>query len=142
MILAVSAGIFAAYRAPGAAIASPAVFWAGCALFAGGIALRWHSIIHLGRFFTVNVAIHSRHEIIDTGPYKLVRHPSYAGALLASLGFALTLRNWLALALVMVPIAWAFGRRIATEEAALASALGLPYTNYMQRTRRLVPYIY
>jgi protein-S-isoprenylcysteine O-methyltransferase Ste14 len=141
ILLAVTAGIYAAYRAPGAAIGARAVFWVGCALFALGILLRWYAIFYLGRFFTVNVAIHSRHEVIDTGPYRHIRHPAYAGALLAFLGLALSLDNWLSLALLMLPIAFAFGWRISTEERALANALGTPYTNYMRRTKRLAPYI-
>jgi len=90
----------------------------------------------------VNVAIHSGHEIIDTGPYARIRHPSYTGALLAFLGLALTLTNWLSLVLIVVPIFWAFSRRISVEETALASALGSPYTRYMGRTKRLAPFIY
>jgi protein-S-isoprenylcysteine O-methyltransferase len=62
--------------------------------------------------------------------------------LLAFLGLALCLGNWLSVLLVMLPIAWAFGRRMSVEETALASALGTPYTNYMRRTKRLVPWIY
>ena len=95
-----------------------------------------------GITFTVNVAIHSGHEVIDTGPYRLIRHPSYTGALLAFLGLALCMANWWSLALVMVPILWAFGRRMSIEESALASALGAPYTQYMSRTKRLAPFIY
>jgi protein-S-isoprenylcysteine O-methyltransferase len=90
----------------------------------------------------VNVAIHSGHEIIDTGPYKRIRHPSYTGALLAFLGLALTLTNWVSLAVVLIPILLAFSRRISIEENALASALGSPYINYMRRTKRLAPFIY
>jgi len=142
IMLAVTAGIFASSRVPGAAIAARAVFWVGCALFGLGLALRWYSIVYLGRFFTVNVAIHSGHEVIDTGPYRWIRHPSYAGALLAFLGLALCLANWWSLALVMVPILWAFGRRMSVEESALANALGAPYVQYMGRTKRLAPFIY
>ena len=143
ILLAVTAGILASPRAPWAAMdRAYAVFWVGCALFGLGLALRWYSISYLGRFFTVNVAIHSGHEIIDTGPYTRIRHPSYSGALLAFLGLALTLTNWVSLVLVMAPIFWAFSRRISTEETALASALGSPYTNYMRRTKRLAPFIY
>jgi protein-S-isoprenylcysteine O-methyltransferase len=143
IVLAVTAGILASIRTPWAAMGhSRGVFWTGCALFGAGLALRWYSIIYLGRFFTVNVAIHSGHEIIDTGPYSRIRHPSYSGALLAFLGLALTLTNWVSLVLVMVPVFWAFSRRISTEESALASALGSPYTNYMRRTKRLAPFIY
>ena len=90
----------------------------------------------------MSVAIHSRHESVDTGPFKLIRHPTYAGALLAFLGLALCLGNWLSLLLVMLPIIWAFSRRMSVEEPALASALGTPYTRYMRRTKRLVPWIY
>ena len=142
IVLSVTAGILASSRVPSAAMGGAGVFWTGCALFGAGLALRWYSISYLGRFFTVNVAIHSGHEIIDTGPYARIRHPSYSGALLAFLGLALTLTNWLSLVLIVVPILLAFGRRISVEETALSSALGSPYTNYMRRTKRLAPYIY
>jgi protein-S-isoprenylcysteine O-methyltransferase len=140
--LAITAAVLAIARVPAAAIHSRVAFWIGCLLFATGLLLRWYSIVYLGRFFTVTVAIHSRHEVIDTGPFKLIRHPTYAGALLAFLGLALCFGNWLSMMLIMVPVALAFGRRMKVEESALASALGTPYTNYMQRTKRLVPYIY
>jgi len=144
ILLAITAGILASQRLPEAAFGSrrAAALWLGCALFGIGLALRWYSIVYLGRFFTVNVAIHSWHEVVDSGPYRLIRHPSYAGALIAFLGLALCLGNWMSLVLVMLPIFWAFGRRIAVEEDALASALGTPYINYMQRTKRLAPFIY
>ena len=138
--LAITAAVMAIARAPAAAIGSPSAFWLGCVLL--GLTLRWYSIFYLGRFFTVTVAIHSRHEIVDTGPFSLIRHPTYAGALLAFLGLALCLGNWLSVLLVMLPVVWAFGRRMSVEETALASALGTPYTNYMRRTKRLVPWIY
>jgi protein-S-isoprenylcysteine O-methyltransferase len=142
ILLAVTAGILASSRMSWASLGGTGMFWVGCALFGLGLTLRWYSIIYLGRFFTVNVAIHSGHEIIDTGPYARIRHPSYTGALLAFLGLALTLTNWISLLLIVVPVCWAFSRRIATEETALGSALGSPYTNYMRRTKRLVPFIY
>jgi protein-S-isoprenylcysteine O-methyltransferase len=141
--VAVFGGIVASYRLPEAAIgAARPLFWIGTMLFALGLALRWYSIYYLGRYFTVNVAIHSRHEIIDTGPYKLIRHPSYLGALLAFLGLASCLANWVSLAIIVIPTMLAFRRRMNVEEHALASALGTPYTNYMRRTKRLVPNFY
>ena len=77
------------------------------------------------------------------GRTRRIRHPSYTGALLAFLGLALTLTNWVSLAArAWCPSFWAFSRRISTEETALASALGSPYINYMRRTKRLVPFIY
>jgi protein-S-isoprenylcysteine O-methyltransferase len=143
IVVSMTAGILASYRFAAATIVGgPALPIAGCAMFVVGLALRWYSIWYLGRFFTVNVAIHSRHEVIDTGPYSRIRHPSYAGALLAFLGLALSLDNWLSLALIVLPVAMAFRRRIRIEERALSNALGRPYTSYMQRTKRLVPGVY
>lgn len=114
----------------------------GVAVFFIGIGLRWYAIIHLGRFFTVNVTIASDHQLVDTGPYRLVRHPSYTGALLAFVGFTLVVRNWVSLLVVLVPITVAFLYRINVEERALLEALGDRYRSYMARTKCLVPLVY
>jgi protein-S-isoprenylcysteine O-methyltransferase len=114
----------------------------GVILFAVGLALRWWSIIVLGRFFTVDVQIARDHELVDRGPFRLVRHPSYTGVLLAFVGFALSLANWAALLVMLVPIFIAFIRRMDVEEEALSAALGERYVGYMTRTKRLVPGVY
>jgi protein-S-isoprenylcysteine O-methyltransferase len=111
-------------------------------LFVIGLVLRWWSIIILGRFFTVDVTIEKDHELVEAGPYRLVRHPSYTGVLVAFLGWGLALHNWLALLLLLLPISFAFVRRMKVEEEALRGALGERYASYMQRTRRLLPFIY
>lgn len=114
----------------------------GAALAIVGLVLRWYSIFYLGRFFTVNVAIASDHQVIEGGPYRFVRHPSYSGALLAFIGLGITYANWLALIIVVMPVLAAFMRRIGIEEAALSQALGERYTHYMARTKRLIPGVY
>jgi protein-S-isoprenylcysteine O-methyltransferase len=114
----------------------------GGAVCVFGLVLRWYSIIHLGRFFTVNVAIASDHRVIDTGPYHFVRHPSYTGALLGFIGLGITYANWLSLILLVLPVLIAFMRRIRIEERALSQALGERYAQYMARTRRLIPGVY
>jgi protein-S-isoprenylcysteine O-methyltransferase len=111
-------------------------------VFAAGLVLRWWAIVTLGRFFTVDVTIERDHELVERGPFRWVRHPSYTGVLLAFLGWALTLRNWAAIAVVLAPIFVAFARRMNVEEAALARALGDRYREYMRRTSRLVPGVY
>ncbi len=121
---------------------SPVLDAAGIALFVLGLALRWYSIIHLGRFFTVDVAIAADHRLIDTGPYRLVRHPSYTGALMAFLGLALCLGNWASLAAMVVPVFLVFLQRMRVEEGALLQAFPTQYRDYMRRTRRLIPAIY
>lgn len=121
---------------------SIAGYWSGIALFLLGVALRWWAIVHLGRFFTVNVAIAQDHHVVSDGPYRFVRHPSYAGSLLAFIGLGLLLHNWLAALLLLVPVVPAFLWRVKLEEHALSSALGAEYTEYMRHTRRIVPFVF
>ena len=114
----------------------------GIAMFVTGLLLRWWAIVHLGRFFTVNVAIADDHRVVDTGPYRLVRHPSYTGVIVAFIGFGICLGNWVALLALAGPITFAFLKRIKVEEAVLEAALGDAYCNYARRTRALVPFVY
>ena len=142
IVAAVTLAFNLAYRIPAADMPAPALRYAGVALFAAGLAIRWYAIIHLGRFFTVNVSIAADHRLIDTGPYRIVRHPSYTGALMAFLGLGLCMANWASLAALFVPIVLVFLRRINVEEAVLITAFGDQYRDYMRRTQRLVPAIY
>lgn len=114
----------------------------GLALFVTGLALRWWAIVHLGRFFTVDIAIAADHHVVDTGPYRFVRHPSYTGVIVAFVGYGICLGNWVALLAVAGPITLAFLQRIRVEEAALQAALGDAYSDYAQRTRALLPFLY
>jgi protein-S-isoprenylcysteine O-methyltransferase len=143
ILISIGAGVFIAgnWRA-GALPFGRAFEVAGVALFAAGLIFRWWAIITLGRFFTVDVTIEKDHELVERGPFKFVRHPSYAGVLLAFIGFALTLRNWGAIMVVVVPIFIAFRRRMTVEESALTEALGTRYGDYIRRTKRLVPGVY
>jgi protein-S-isoprenylcysteine O-methyltransferase Ste14 len=114
----------------------------GVVLYAAGLLLRWTSILWLGKFFTVNVAIASDHIVVDTGPYRFIRHPSYTGALAAFLGFGLCIGNWVSLLVMMIPVTWAFMERVRLEESVLRGALGAAYIDYSRRTKRLIPFIY
>ena len=140
--LSIAAGVFVAGNLA-TTILPHRHFVAAIGVFVFGVGLlRWIAIIQLGRFFTVNVAIAADHRLIESGPYRFVRHPSYTGSLLAFLGFALTLGNWLSILIVMVPITIVFLYRINVEERVLASALGDAYASYCRRTKRLFPLIY
>jgi protein-S-isoprenylcysteine O-methyltransferase len=128
---------------PGATVRSPVPFYIfGFILFLFGLALRWFSIGWLGRHFTVNVAVSPEQKVVDSGPYRYIRHPSYTGALLAFVGFGCCLCNWLSILFLTVPIMAAFLWRIHVEEKALLEALGDNYADYMGRTSRLVPWLY
>ena len=107
---------------------------------AAGIAFRWYSILVLGKSFTVDVATRPEQRVVESGPYRLIRHPSYTGSLLTLLGVLLCCVNWLSLLAMAIGIA-GYAYRIRVEEAALAEGLGDEYRDYMRRTRRLIPFI-
>jgi len=141
--VSIAAGVFVAVNWRAAALPFGRVLAiVAVAIFVVGLVLRWWAIITLGRFFTVDVTIQKDHELVDRGPFRLVRHPSYTGVLLAFVGFALSLRNWAALVVILMPIFVAFVRRMNVEEEALSQALGRHYAEYMARTKRLVPGVY
>src|ERR1051325_5602624 len=76
--IAVAGGIVAANDLRIAALSWPWLSWVGLAVFVAGILFRWYSIIHLGRFFTVDVSIAAGHKLVDSGPYRLFCHVSYS----------------------------------------------------------------
>lgn len=116
------------------------MFGFALAVAAAGVAFRLYALRSLGRFFTTRVMVAADQVVVETGPYQLLRHPSYTGALLTLLGVLLCSTNWLTLACFLLAIP-GFAYRIAVEEKALASGLGQPYRDYMRRTKRLIPYV-
>jgi protein-S-isoprenylcysteine O-methyltransferase len=128
---------------PGATVPYPSGFYLfGFWLFLGGLILRWYSIGYLGRYFTVDVSISAEHKLIDSGPYRHIRHPTYTGALLAFLGLGLCFGNWLSILFLTLPIIAAFLWRIRIEERVLLHGLGKNYRAYVERTSRLIPFVY
>jgi protein-S-isoprenylcysteine O-methyltransferase Ste14 len=111
-------------------------------LLLGGLAIRLTAIITLGRFFTSVVTIQDQHRMVTTGLYRLVRHPSYSGLLLAFLGVACSYGNWLSLVAIFLPITAAVLYRIHVEEAAMMDTFGQEYAEYCRRTHRLIPGIF
>jgi protein-S-isoprenylcysteine O-methyltransferase len=115
---------------------------AGCALMLLGMPLRWWSVRTLAQFFTIDVAIREGHRLIRGGPYRLLRHPSYTGALMTFWGFGLALGHWSSLLVLIVPVTAAFLWRIRIEERVLADAFPAEYPAYARETRRLIPYLW
>jgi protein-S-isoprenylcysteine O-methyltransferase len=118
------------------------LFFIGICLMPMGAAFRWYSATILGKYFTFDVAIQSGQGLIELGPYRYIRHPSYTGALISLLGFGLSLGNWAALVASLSCLGCAYAYRIPVEESALASALGDTYRQYVKRTWRLVPFLF
>jgi len=111
-------------------------------LLLAGIVFRATAILSLGKAFSSNVAIRTNQTVHRGGLYRFLRHPAYTGSLLAFLGLALSLRNWLAFCVLFVPVTAAFLYRIHVEEAALNEAFGAQYASYSSQTKRLIPGIY
>jgi protein-S-isoprenylcysteine O-methyltransferase Ste14 len=115
--------------------------WAGLVLFAAGGLLRVVPMFVLGRRFSGLVAIQDGHALVTGGLYAVIRHPSYLGALIAGIGWALVFRSVLGLLLTSVAL-WLTLVRIDSEEALLSATFGEPYAAYRRRTWRLVPGVY
>jgi protein-S-isoprenylcysteine O-methyltransferase len=111
-------------------------------LLAGGILIRWHAILTLGRFFTVNVAVQSGHNIVRSGLYSRLRHPAYTGLMLSFLGLGVAMGNWLSLAVIVFPISAALLYRIHIEERLLRETFGEEYVEYSRTTKKLIPGVY
>jgi len=139
----VGAALVAGHVPAAALPAQPAAFAIGAIVMAAGLALRWWSVLVLGRSFTVDVRVRDEQQVVDRGPYGVVRHPSYTGLLLVFIGFGLMLANGLALAIVVVIPVAALVNRIRVEERMLADGIGEPYRRYLARVRyRIVPFVW
>jgi protein-S-isoprenylcysteine O-methyltransferase Ste14 len=107
-----------------------------------GMIFRFWAIWQLGRYFTVDVAIRSDHQLLRSGLYKYLRHPSYTGLLITFFGYSLTLNNYLGMLIALLPVFIAFLFRIRIEESALKAQFGQEYEDYCKQAKRLIPFIY
>jgi protein-S-isoprenylcysteine O-methyltransferase Ste14 len=117
------------------------VRWLGVLLYAAGGVLRLAPVFVLGRRFSGLVAIQPEHRLVSSGLYGVIRHPSYLGLFVLSLGWGLAFRSGVGviLAVLTLPVVLA---RIDAEERLLSETFGAEYDAYRARTWRLVPYVY
>jgi protein-S-isoprenylcysteine O-methyltransferase Ste14 len=113
----------------------------GMALLIAGAVLRRLCFNALGKSFTGTVIVAIDQAIVQHGPYRFVRHPSYTAAFLMFIGIGLALGSWLSLAILFLAHCYLYGRRVAVEERALLDTLGTPYREYMSRTARFIPFV-
>jgi protein-S-isoprenylcysteine O-methyltransferase Ste14 len=95
----------------------------------------------LGRFFSGTVGTQEGQFVVEKGPYKFIRHPSYTGALLIFIGLGLAFQSWGAVLSLILLFCIAYGYRIHIEEKALISELGEEYIEYKKKTKALIPYL-
>ncbi len=114
----------------------------GAVVLLGGTALRVWAIRVLGSAFTGVVQTTDEQSLINQGPYRVVRHPSYTGVLLAFLGQSVMFASGWGAALtlgVMVPV---YLYRIRHEERALRSHFGERYEVYRSKSWALMPWVF
>jgi protein-S-isoprenylcysteine O-methyltransferase Ste14 len=113
----------------------------GFLLWGLGLALRQWAMWTLGRFFTDQVRIFQDHKLVQDGPYRWVRHPSYAGLALVMLGAPLSLGSWAGVFATVVLGGSALAFRISVEERELLGAFGKDYEAYCLTRPRLLPFL-
>jgi protein-S-isoprenylcysteine O-methyltransferase Ste14 len=118
------------------------IAWFGVMLAYTGLFLRWWAMLVLGRFYTRTLITTETQTVVRRGPYRLVRHPGYAGSLLTWIGAAAASGNALLLAIVAIVLSLVYMRRIAAEETMLMEALGASYATYRKESWRLVPFVF
>ena len=116
------------------------------AFLVAGVALAWCGILirlaakrRLGRFFVGAVVIQDDHRVVSDGPYAVVRHPGYAGSIVAFIGLGLATANLLSIVIFTGVSLLVFVRTINVEESALTAALGDAYVEYARDRARLLP---
>jgi protein-S-isoprenylcysteine O-methyltransferase Ste14 len=122
----------------------PATYWeiaSGAAVSVCGLFVAIWARRHLGRNWSGEITIKVEHELIRSGPYKLVRHPIYTGILIMYVGTAIVTGTWLALVGVALAVL-AYVRKIRLEEANMRVAFGPAYEDYCRESQALVPWVY
>lgn len=129
---------------PAAAIAwhRTILFSIGITLILLGVALRWYAIWMLGRYFTRDVAVSTDQKVVQSGPYRSIRHPAYSGTFLTMLGVGLAVTNWASLVALLACVFAGHMYRVNVEEKALIQSIGQPYVEYMHRTKRFIPLVW
>lgn len=116
-----------------------ALRWIGLALVVAGPAFSYWSAATLGRHFDLDVEVHGGHEIVVSGPYRIVRHPVYLGFAIHFIGACLATGNGLLIAGTLLVTFPALYLRARTEEGLLRQSLGPAYDAYARHVPMLIP---
>jgi protein-S-isoprenylcysteine O-methyltransferase len=117
------------------------LFIAGVLMMFLGSVLRRYCWRTLGEYFTGDVRARADQPVIRSGPYRLVRHPSYTAGMMMYIGIGLALGSWFSLALLTIATIATYTYRVAVEERALLETIGEPYGVYMKERKRFIPYV-
>jgi protein-S-isoprenylcysteine O-methyltransferase len=117
-----------------------ALLWIGLVLTAAGVGFAILARFWIGRNWSGTITIKEQHELIQSGPYRIVRHPIYTGLLLAYLSTAIVhgeLRGFVGFVLLLL----GFGLKLRMEETFMVQQFGNAYLDYKRRVKALVPFV-
>jgi len=117
------------------------LFGIGVLMIVLGSLLRRYCFRTLGEYFTGDVRARANQPVVSSGPYRLVRHPSYTAGMMMFIGIGLALGSWLSFALLTIATIATYSYRVAVEERALLETIGEPYVAYMKKRKRFIPYV-
>jgi protein-S-isoprenylcysteine O-methyltransferase Ste14 len=117
-----------------------AAHFLGFSIFLLGVCYRLWAIWTLGQFYSHRVRTLPEHRIVSSGPYRLTRHPAYAGMILLNAGVVLYFLNWVTLCIFVFALVPAIVLRIGIEERVLFGIEGYP--EFAKRRKRLFPLVW
>jgi protein-S-isoprenylcysteine O-methyltransferase Ste14 len=118
------------------------VFGAGLGIMTLGLGLRIWAIAVLGNYFRTTVGVEQNQKVVQSGPYHYIRHPSYAGYILISIGCGFALQNAISLIIMVTLPTMALLHRIEIEEKVLTAVIGEAYLLYQKRSKKIIPGIW
>lgn len=114
----------------------------GFIMIIAGISFRAWAVNTLGKYFTATVQIKSDHQLVKTGPYAIVRHPSYTGAFIAIVAGGVILGSMIGFVISCIAMCIAYYVRIGIEEKELIGWFGSDYETYQKSTKMIIPYVW
>ena len=119
---------------------NPILSCLGVILCLAGLAILISGRHHLGRNWSQTVAVKEGHELVTSGPYRYIRHPMYAGGLLAAIGSAIVAGGaWVFLTIILGAL---FLWRVRAEDKLLAQQFPKEFPEYQKRTKALIPFVW
>lgn len=113
--------------------------WFGLLLTVAGIIFAIRAVLVLGRHYDLELEVHEDHELVRRGPYRLVRHPVYAGLAVHLFGACVATGNVLLIAGTALAVFPVFYLRVRSEERLLRERFGAAYDEYAREVGMLVP---
>jgi protein-S-isoprenylcysteine O-methyltransferase Ste14 len=119
----------------------PAIGWLGLLVLCAGLWLFFRSHADLGLNWSISLEVRQRHVLVQSGIYQWIRHPMYSSFFLLALAQGLLLPNWFAGAAGLVAVSVLYAFRVRQEERMMQETFGSDYVHYMNKTKRLIPWI-